>query len=164
MISRDRSARYDQIFTDFPDVARRLESAEPTSPLKGALTATRRLDLVARGNVALIGEASGSVDAITGEGMALAFRQAIALGDALEIGDLGAYQAEHRRIGRLPGGMARLLLQMDRRPWLRRRVLRALATEPVLFPKLLAMHVGMLRPLQFAVSGSASLVWRLLIA
>ena len=125
---------------------------------------TRRFDAVARGSVALIGEASGSVDAITGEGMALAFQQAIALGEALAAGDLAPYQAAHRRIGRLAGGMARLMLAMDRRPWFRRRVLRAFAAEPLLFPRLLAIHVGALRPLQFGVAGTASLAWQLLTA
>jgi flavin-dependent dehydrogenase len=49
--------------------------------------------------VALVGDASGSVDAITGEGLCLLFQQAVALAAALEAGDLALYQAEHRRIG-----------------------------------------------------------------
>jgi flavin-dependent dehydrogenase len=114
--------------------------------------------------VALIGEASGCVDAITGEGMALAFQQAIALGEALAGGDLAFYQASHRRIGRLPGGMARLMLAMDRRPWFRRRVLRAFAAEPQMFQRLLEIHIGVVRPLQFGISGTASLAWQLLTA
>ena len=114
--------------------------------------------------MALIGDASGSVDAITGEGMALAFQQAIALGEALGAGDLALYQAAHRRIGRLATGMSRLMLTMDRRIWFRRRVLRALAADPVLFPRMLAVHVGAIRPLEFGVAGAASLAWQLLSA
>jgi len=41
-----------------------------------------------RGNVALAGDASGSVDAITGEGLCLSFRHALALADALSKGKL----------------------------------------------------------------------------
>ena len=44
---------------------------------------TQRLAAVQRGNVALVGEASGSVDAVTGEGLSMAFRQAIALAEAM---------------------------------------------------------------------------------
>jgi flavin-dependent dehydrogenase len=164
LITRDRRVRYERIFSEFENVARRLRGAEASSALKGSITVTRRFDAVARGRVALIGEASGSVDAITGEGMALAFRQAIALGEALAVGDLAVYQAEHRRIGRLAAGMAHLMLQMDRRPWLRRRVLSALAADPLLFPRFLAIHVGALRPLQFGLAGTASLAWQLLAA
>src|SRR5262249_55835182 len=149
--------RFDQLCTEFPAVARRLEGAKASSALKGAVTVTRSFDAVTRGPVALIGEASGSVDAITGEGMALAFQQAIALGEAMARGDLASYQAAHRRIGRLPGGMARLMLAMDRRPWFRRRVLRALAAEPLIFQRLLEIHIGALRPLQFGLTRTASL-------
>jgi menaquinone-9 beta-reductase len=164
MITRHRHVRYDNAFAGFPEVARRIAGAEVSSSLKGAVTVTRRFKAVARGNVALIGEASGSVDAITGEGMSLAFQQAIALGEALGAGDLALYQRAHRGIGRLPESMAHLILQMDRWPWARRRVLRALASDPELFPKLLALHVGALRPRQFGISGSAALAWQMLTA
>jgi|SRR5581483_6463966 len=162
LITRDRRVRYDQIFSEFHDVARRLNGAPASSALKGSVTVTRRFDAVARGQVALIGEASGSVDAITGEGMALAFQQAIALGEALASDDLTSYQTAHRRIGRLAVIMARLMLQMDRSTWLRHRVLRALAADPLLFPRMLAIHVGALRPLKFGLAGTASLAWQLL--
>jgi flavin-dependent dehydrogenase len=166
LISRDRRVRYGQLFAEFHNVARRLEGATASSTLKGSVTVTRRFDAVARGNVALIGEASGSIDAITGEGMALAFQQAIALGDAMAAGDLGAYQVEHRRIGRLAEGMARLMLQMDRSRWVRRRVLCAIAARarPSIFSALLAIHVGAQRPLGLGVTGAVSLSWQLLIA
>jgi hypothetical protein len=60
--------------------------------------------------------------------------------------------------------MSRLMLTMDRRIWLRRRVLGALAADPLLFPRMLAVHMGAIRPLQFGVSGAASLAWQLLTA
>lgn len=47
-------------------------------------------------------------DAITGEGLGLSFRQAIALADALETGDLEKYQSAHRRLARRPHLMSRL--------------------------------------------------------
>jgi menaquinone-9 beta-reductase len=146
LISRDPQLRFDRIYAAFPDMARRL----------GAVTATRRFKSVVRGRVALIGDAAGSVDAITGEGMAIAFRQALALGEAFAAGDLSLYQAALRRILRRPAFMARLTLEMDRHPWLRHRVLRAFADEPGLFSRMLAFHV---RALGLGEEGSVALGW-----
>jgi flavin-dependent dehydrogenase len=101
---------------------------------------------VTRGRIALVGDASGSVDAVTGEGLALAFRQASALAAALATGDISTYDAAHREIGRMPRLMARLLLLMDGRDGLRRRALRTLAAHPRTFSRLLAVHAGVLRP------------------
>ena len=41
--------------------------------------ASRVLPAVARGRVALVGDASGTVDAVTGHGLSLSFQQAIHL-------------------------------------------------------------------------------------
>jgi flavin-dependent dehydrogenase len=142
-------------------VERRLSAAGATNLQRGGVTASRRLKAVYRGNVALVGDASGSVDAITGEGLCLLFQQSVALAAALEAGDLGLYQAEHRRIGRRPEWMANLMLLLDRRRGLRSRVIRALAGEPKLFGGMLAMHVGELSIPDFLSNGLA-LGWRML--
>jgi menaquinone-9 beta-reductase len=117
-----------------------------------------------RRNVALIGEASGSVDAITGEGMALAFRQALVLAPALTAGDLSSYAAAHSRINNLPEFMSRGMLLMDRSRWLRQRSLRALSRQPGLFARMLAVHVGEMRLKDFGVGGLLNLSWQLLRA
>src|SRR5215831_9226312 len=69
LISRDPHLRLDDALPQFPELAARLESADSASVERGAVTATRSLNAVARGNVALVGDASGSVNAITGEGL-----------------------------------------------------------------------------------------------
>jgi flavin-dependent dehydrogenase len=97
---------------------------------------------VYRGNIALIGDASGSVDAITGEGMGLAFRQALALADALAADNLDQYQTAHRRLARRPAIMAQLMLLLDRFPRLQPLVLRTFGAKPFIFERLLAVHVG----------------------
>ena len=112
----------------------------------------------------LIGEASGSVDAITGEGMALAFRQALALAPALAAGDLSGYATAHSRINSLPEFMSRSMLLMDRSRWLRRRSLRALSRQPDLFARMLAVHVGEMPLKDFGASGLLNLGWHLLRA
>jgi 2-polyprenyl-6-methoxyphenol hydroxylase-like FAD-dependent oxidoreductase len=150
----------DEARAHFPAVAARLEGARRLTRMRGSLTVTRSLPLVWRENLALIGEASGSVDAITGEGLTMAFQQALALAAALAAGDLRLYQAAHRRIMRRPNFMNRLLLNMDRHASLRQRVLRAFCAEPGLFARMLAIHVGESSCL--GVRGTVSLGWRLL--
>ena len=120
-----------------------------------------RLRRVASGNVALIGDASAAIDAITGDGLALAFRQAVALGAALRQGDLSRYEVQHRQICRMPFLMARLLLLMDRHDSLRKLALQALTGRPAIFNRLLATHVGARHPAAASLD-VAALVLRLL--
>lgn len=163
LISRNPKLRLAQVLPSFPAAAARLAHAEPLNRERGGVTATRRLRAVTRGNVALVGDASGSVDAITGEGLCLLFQQALALADALAAGDLAQYQAAHRRIGRRPAFMSDLMLLLDGRRRLRSRTIRALAAEPRLFAGMLAMHVGQWTPAG-AVANGFSLGWRMLSA
>jgi len=163
LISRDSKLRLDDALPQFPEVARQLRAsggAPAGMPERGGVSASRRLKSVCRGNVALVGDASGSVDAITGEGLCLLFQHAVALAGALEAGDLGLYQAEHRRISKRPELMADLMLFLDSRGRLRRRTLRAMASHPQLFAGMLAMHVGELSKFDFFTNG-LSLGWRL---
>ncbi len=102
LLTSHRGRRVCDALPDFPQVARRLANAAPTSTARGAVTRTRRLRQVVRANVAVLGDASGSVDAITGEGLLSAFRQARALAAALAAGNLGRYAAAHRQIARNP--------------------------------------------------------------
>jgi menaquinone-9 beta-reductase len=126
----------------FPVLRRQLTASHPNGPARGSITLGRKLRRVTSRNVALIGDASGSVDAVTGEGMALCFRQAAALSLALRANDLAQYQQAHRRIQRLPNLMSRSLLLMDRSPRLRDTVLRNFQRTPWLFERLLQMHIG----------------------
>lgn len=139
-------ARLSELPALFPGLAKRLGGAERSGPARGAMSMSTTLRRVTRGPVALVGDASGAVDAVTGEGVSLAFRQAIALGAALAAGDLALYETAHRRMRRIPLLMARLLLLMSGNDGLRRRVLRALATQPRVFNQLLAGHVGQRHP------------------
>jgi flavin-dependent dehydrogenase len=160
-ISRNPGLRLDVAIAGFPVVASRLEGLERTSPERGAVSATRRLRRVHRDRTALIGDASGSVDAITGEGLCLAFRQAILLSESFAAGCLKPYQAKHRKLARRPAAMSWLMLTLDGRDLLRRRVMEAFATEPRTFARMLALHVGAMPPLALAGIG-LSLGWDLL--
>jgi len=146
IIGSAQEARISNLPALFPRLAKRLGGVEPMGSVRGAISMSVKLSAVTRGRIALVGDASGSVDAVTGDGLALAFRQAALLGAALAAGDLATYETMHRRMGRMPRLMARILLLMDANDGLRRRALRTLATRPRTFGRLLALHVGALRP------------------
>jgi flavin-dependent dehydrogenase len=155
---------FDDLLPRFPELAERLAGAPPTSRDRGAGPFRQRARSVVRGNVALVGDASGYLDAITGEGLAVAFHQARALVAAIVAGDLPSYAAAHRRIGRLPGAITGLVLALERRPALRRRAIRALAAEPALFSRLLGIHGRMLPARRLGLPGAVRLAWRLVAA
>jgi flavin-dependent dehydrogenase len=153
LLTRDLRQRLDDALPCFPELRVRLRGVEVLTPERGAVSVSRRLKHIYRGSTVLIGDASGSVDAITGEGLNLSFQQAVALADALAADDLGAYESAHRRLARRPALMEHLMLYLDRSAWLRGRVVRALASQPEIFANLLAMHVGELSFTNF-VSGA----------
>jgi flavin-dependent dehydrogenase len=162
LISHDSKWRLNEALHSFPELRDRL-AGETSDAEKGALTATCKLKRVSRGNVALIGDASGTVDAITGEGLCLAFSQAMVLADCLRVGDLARYEREHRRLALRPLLMSRLMLTLDGRPRLQRRTLQAFRKRPEIFRRLLELHVGVLSPLHLALDG-LTLGWGLLTA
>jgi flavin-dependent dehydrogenase len=142
VLTRDPHQRVVAALALFPELARKLEGADILSEERGSVTITRRFERIYSGRTVLIGDASGSVDAITGEGMGLAFRQALALANALVADNLDQYQTAHRRLARRPALMAQLMLTLDRFPSLRPRVLQLFAFQPAIFERLLAVHVG----------------------
>jgi len=146
------TAGFDTFLAQFPSLAARLSGVPVASRDRGCGPLAQRVRAVARGRIALVGDASGYLDAITGEGLSLAFHQAEALVAAIagcergEATDLASYTAAHRRIRRLPEALIRLLLFVERRPSLRHRMVRALAAEPEVFDRILGVHARTLRP------------------
>jgi flavin-dependent dehydrogenase len=159
--SHDSNLRLEEGLRALPRLSERLAGAEAVSAERGALTGNRKFRSVCRGNVGLIGDASGTVDAITGEGLGLAFSQAAALAQCLESGDLRSYEAEHRKLARRPLLMARLMLTLDQRPWLQHRTLQVFQQRPEVFRRFLELHVGALPPLHLVKDG-LTLGWGLL--
>lgn len=152
---------FDEFLGRFPALWKRLAGVPATSRNRGAGPLHQRVLAVQKGNVALVGDASGYLDAITGEGMAVALHQSAALVEALRAGDLARYAAAHRRIARLPDFMTSLVLGLEKRPGLRRRAIRALAAEPALFSRLLGIHGRTLPPRRLGLDGALKLAWRL---
>jgi flavin-dependent dehydrogenase len=162
--SRNPSLKFHDAVGQVPELAYRLSGASATNKLRGAHTSLRRLKGVYRGAVALVGDASGSVDPLTGEGIGVGLRQAAALVEAIKRGDLQSYQAAHERIGRMSHLTSRLMLFMDTHPRLRRRILRTLAAEPSLFARMLNAQVGELALSQCGMDLPVRLGWRLIFS
>lgn len=137
---------FDRLLHRFPVLSERLEGAPRASRDRGAGRLEQRTRAVYRGRVALVGDAAGYRDAITGEGVSMAFHQARALAASILAKDLGQYARAVRRLTALPFALIQTLLEVERRPWLRRRLIRALAREPALFERLLAVHTRDLPP------------------
>jgi len=146
----------------FPALANRLGGASATTMVRGGISASVRLRAVTKDHVALVGDASGSVDSITGDGISLALEQSIALAHALEHDDLALYERAHAKILLMPLLMARVLVMVGRHRWLRARVLAALAARPRIFARLLAVHAGELSPRAVGIDTLASLGWQML--
>lgn len=151
LISRDSGLRLGHALSSFPELRERLAEAAPVTSELGAVTVSRKLRRVqaqeCAGNfmthgVALVGDASGSVDAITGEGMCVGFEQALALAAAFRSGRLVEYGALHAKLMKRPRVMASLLLALSRNDGLRRRALAGLARRPELFQSFVAIHIG----------------------
>jgi menaquinone-9 beta-reductase len=161
--SRNPKLRLEDSLCEFPELQARLRGARSTSTERGATSANYSLRRVWRKNIALVGDASGTVDATTGQGLDLAFHQALALANCLKSGALAPYQAAHRKLAARPLLMARLMLMLDGRPRFQRRTLQVFRARPKIFRRLLAFHVGALSPLHMALDG-LTLGWGLLTA
>jgi flavin-dependent dehydrogenase len=156
-------ASFDTALQELPELRARLANAQLASRERGAVTSMRSLRHVQNGNVALVGDASGGVDAITGEGLRMAFRQATALAEAMVEGDLKSYEKAHRALMRRPMLMGNLMLWLGRNPRIRRRAVCAMKGKPDLFARFLTTHVGTTDPKSLLLAG-AQLGWQFLHA
>jgi menaquinone-9 beta-reductase len=162
VISRDPGLRLEGALSRFPILAEKLRGAAQTTRELGDATSLRILPEVARGQVALIGDASGTVDAVTGHGLSLSFQQAIPLAEAMRLNDTAHYQHAHKNIAAVPIAMSRLMLLMCGNDWIRRRTIRLFQETPGLFSKLLAIHTESMPLSSVGMAEIAGFGWKFL--
>jgi len=162
VLSGDPGLRIDGALAHFPILAKKLQGAQPTTREMGDTTILRVLPAVTRGRVALVGDASGTVDAVTGHGLSLSFQQASALAESMEQGDLSHYESAHKKISAVAVTMTRLMLVMDASDWIRRRTIRMFAKSPGLFAKMLAIHTQKIPLSSVGVADIADFGWKFL--
>ena len=134
----------------FPHLEERLRGAAPDSEVMGAGPLERRARRQVEDRFVLLGDAAGYVDALTGDGVTLAFKCAAVLGetlsDVLSQGgsrhSLAPYQRGFRSAYRRYAWLTYGLLMIARRPWLRRRVVRWLGKHPGAFERIVRAAIA----------------------
>ena len=164
LVMEEKQNRMGHLSQMFPSLAAHLKGCESTTAERGAMTICRHLPRVTRGSVALIGEAAGSIDAVTGEGLALAFKQALALGESLPYEDLELYEKKNRQIRRMPFMMSQLMVYLGRHPQLQSRIIEACETDASFFSHLMAVHLGMRSPFRVSPASLTTFGWNFVTA
>ncbi|MDQ1609702.1 MAG: hypothetical protein QOE16_2434 [Microbacteriaceae bacterium] len=118
--------------TRVPGLADRLDGADVASTVRGAGPLRQRTKRRTAGRVLLAGDASGYVDALTGEGLRVGFTQAAAAIRSIVGGDAQAYEREWMRATRDFRVLTSGLVAAARSP-LRSRVVPAAVASPSLF-------------------------------
>ena len=136
-----RQAPFADQLRDFPAVLERLHGAR-AGGVRGAgplrQTSRRRV----AGRVLLVGDAAGYVDALTGEGLAIAFATAAELVGCVCADDPGAYERAWRRASRRPRLITQGLLWASQRRVLRRGIVPAATRLPAVFGRAVNQLAG----------------------
>ena len=134
----------------FPAVAERIAGAAEDSHPRGAGPLAQAVRARTADRFALVGDAAGYVDAITGEGLSLALVCGRVLGESLpealargaSRAALAPYERFAAREFRRYALVCRTVLALARRPSLRRRALHVLGRHPRLFDRLIALSLA----------------------
>jgi flavin-dependent dehydrogenase len=117
----------------FPALRERLAGAAPASDVRGAGPLRQDVRRRAAGAILLVGDASGYLDALTGEGIGAALAQAAALADCVASGHAADYERAWRRVSRKSLLLTSGLLWARHQPLLAPRIVPAAARLPWLF-------------------------------
>jgi flavin-dependent dehydrogenase len=111
LLSR-RGVRFDDALAAAPELADRMRGLQPATDLRGAGPLRQSTRARTSGRVLLVGDASGYVDALTGEGIRIGVAQARAAVEAVVAGDVRGYERSWAQITRdfrrLTGTMVRV--------------------------------------------------------
>jgi len=150
LYERTDAVSFDRLLERFPALARLVASAPHDSIVRGAGPFDRRATARVADRLVLLGDAAGYVDAVTGDGLALAIGcaedlagilpAALARGATREA--LRPYEAAWRRRFRPYAAWTRAMLALSRHPRVRRRVLALAAARPAPFERVVAAAVG----------------------
>jgi flavin-dependent dehydrogenase len=93
----ERPGGFEARLAEFPALRERLAGAAPASAVRGAGPLRQRVRRRVHGRVLLAGDASGYLDALTGEGIGVALAQATALAACLSAGRPADYERAWRQ-------------------------------------------------------------------
>ncbi|MFK4086236.1 NAD(P)/FAD-dependent oxidoreductase [Kribbella sp. NPDC020789] len=121
---------FDSHLAAFPALQRRLSSATAASAVMGAGPLHQRVRRRVAGRVLLVGDAAGYIDALTGEGIAVALRTSAELVDCIVDGRPADYETAWRRVSRECRLLTASLLWARNRRMLGPRIVPAAARLP----------------------------------
>ncbi|MDQ6849242.1 MAG: NAD(P)/FAD-dependent oxidoreductase [Actinomycetota bacterium] len=124
---------FDAQITAFPELSARIAQAAPLSSVRGAGPLRQRVRRRVSGRVLFVGDAAGYIDALTGEGLAVALAAAEELVVCLARDRPDRYEAAWARVSRRSRWITSGLLWARRTPMLGTRVVPLAATAPRLF-------------------------------
>ncbi|MEV6286734.1 FAD-dependent monooxygenase [Kribbella sp. NPDC051770] len=121
---------FDEHLRAFPRLRARLTDAAPASAVLGAGPLRQRVRRRVAHRVLLVGDAAGYVDALTGEGIAVALRTSAELVDCVLADDPQTYEQAWRRVSRECRALTASLLWARNRSLLAPRIVPAAAALP----------------------------------
>lgn len=127
----EHRGRLGDLLGEFPELAAHIGTHLPQVRAAGPLRQDVRRRVA--GRVLLVGDAAGYVDALTGEGLAIAFASARALVDRIGAGDPSGYEPDYRRITRGYRWLTSALVTATRARPVRARVVPIAARLPRVF-------------------------------
>ncbi len=140
------SRLWSSLLNRFPALEEKVGGLPAVEPPLAVGPLRREVRSVACHRLALVGDASGYLDALTGEGISLAAAQALSLARCLSQGEPDRYRDHHRRLGLAYKVSTTALLELVRYPRLAASVVRALRFEPDLFGRFLEVAAGRAHP------------------
>lgn len=143
LLWRGDGGSFEEQLAHFPALAARLALADSVSESRGAGPFWQGARARHAGAVALVGDAAGYTDAVTGEGITLALLCAEALARTIAANQpLTQYETAWRRLTRAHRAFAALLGAGTSHPRARRAAFGALAMAPAAFGALLRIAAG----------------------
>jgi flavin-dependent dehydrogenase len=142
-------ALFDRWRGEHPALAALLDGAEQSSELAGQMPLESRARAGVRPGLALLGDAAGFIDPVTGSGMAQALLSAELLATLVARDGLDAawerleeFDRRRRLLLRDAALLTRMVLGLARRPFLARHTLRLLHARPPLYQHLVGVAGG----------------------
>ncbi len=132
ILTHQQGRGFHDLLAEFPELVDRLDGA-PWGRVRGAGPLRQRSTARVRGNVLLVGDAAGYVDALTGEGIALGYAHAQAAVSAVADRDPQGYDRAWRRLTWRHDLMTAALVTATRAPVVRSSIVPAAQRLPAVF-------------------------------
>jgi len=145
------------LLSSFPQLESRLSDARQIGQAQALGPLLQRRSQILSDGVALVGDAAGYIDAITGEGISLALECAEALtqvaANALKFqqrhkagiitsSDLAPYAKDYKAITRNYRFLTKAALWLNRHPAMQEAWIRFLSKHPAIFQRVLSLNMG----------------------